>query len=363
MQPDQHIYLSVFEEISLVTCFSFLFSRSLHITKVLTKTKMGLLEVTVVKARRLPNTQIMSTIDPYCKVKLGNSPAFESKHISDTTEPVWNFLAKFQVADDSSEQIKIEVWNKNYVSDDFLGEYSMSMDGLQRGVPLERWVLLQHCKGNAELQVRLLAVDFGRLPSGAPPQPVPQAPTAPGYPPYAPPQPLAQPYPFGAPAPYAQPNVPPQPYAPPMPYGGPAVPYQGEWNLHLLIHVYGGTTLGPIQNPRGSKLHMSYKSHVQRCVNFIPSIDLPHEKKGTLIFPFGDTKDLQDPGAHLGFSFGETGYSETTAVEGGVLGRTFSRPEALALREVELPCHNHFISRYNHEYYCVIKKVTMVRAQ
>lgn len=320
---------------------------------------MGLLEVTVVKAKGLPNIQVTSDVDPYCKVKLGHEgQAYESPCVENTTEPTWNYLTKFQVADDNSQQIKIEVWNKNYLQDDFLGEYMMGFDGIQRGVPLERWALLQHCKSSAEVLVRILAVDFGELPDAAP-APAPAA--QPVMPP--PPQPCCAPaFPgaLGGPGgppwnPYPTPPVgPPVVYPPPTPV---APAHGGMWNLELDIHVHGARTLGPIQNTTSSKIHLPYKSSQQKAAAFNATLDDPYEKKGTLVFPFGTTHELRNPGVHVNFSFGVSGYSQTGVIEGGSLANM--NP---TLQVIPMPAKDCFVSRYNHEYYCEVKGVRLVRA-
>jgi hypothetical protein len=142
---------------------------------------MPRLDVRVVGVTGFKNIQTFGKIDPYCVVKLGNNQ-FKTSAAADTTEPVWNADFKFNVADTDSTQLHVEVWDKNLVSDDRLGVYNMSLSGLVRGVPETRKVLLQQCKGNAELTVVVTAVDFGILPQ--PGQHVPhQGSLQQGYPP------------------------------------------------------------------------------------------------------------------------------------------------------------------------------------
>jgi len=124
---------------------------------------MPRLDLRICGARGLPNSQTFGKIDPYCTVSL-EGKQWKTNTCENTTEPEWNEVFKFHVADDESSRLHFVIWDDNVVSDDFLGEYYMSISGLDRGVVEDKWVLLQNCKGNAELHVRLMAVDFGDVP-------------------------------------------------------------------------------------------------------------------------------------------------------------------------------------------------------
>ena len=123
---------------------------------------MGRLDVRVCAARKLPDTQWISKPDPYCKVHLENQ-THKTRTIDNTVNPVWDEVFKFVVADENSSQLRVELWKKNHlVSDEFLGVYNLSISGLVKGVVRDGWFLLQQSKTNAELHLRILAVDFGR---------------------------------------------------------------------------------------------------------------------------------------------------------------------------------------------------------
>lgn len=123
--------------------------------------KMGRLDVRVVAARNLADTQWVSKPDPYCIVRVENQ-----KHKTTVKEnnlnPEWNEVFKFVVSDHQSAQVVVEVWNKNVVSDELMGSYSLSLSSLIRGVVRDEWFLLQRSKSNAEIRLRLLAHDFGQ---------------------------------------------------------------------------------------------------------------------------------------------------------------------------------------------------------
>ena len=198
---------------------------------------MPRLDVRVCEARNLADTQWISKPDPYVIVRLENQQ-HKTSVAENQLNPKWEEVFKFTVADENSSQIRFEVWNKNVVNDELMGMYTLSLAGLKRGVVVDKWFLLQRCKSNAELRVRVCPLDFGEAPTAAEMQaqqnqqaqpqgypPQQQAyPPAQGYPP-APAYPPAQGYPQ-QPAypsyPPQQPNYPPQPgYPPQQGYGYP----------------------------------------------------------------------------------------------------------------------------------------------
>jgi hypothetical protein len=192
---------------------------------------MPLLELRICAARNLKDTQIFGKIDPFCTVDF-EGKKWHTEQKPNTTNPEWNADFKFHVSDENSSRLHFTVWDKNPVSDDFLGEYYYAISGLERGRVDDKWVLLQQCKGNAELHIQVKAVDFGKLPQGQPqgyPAPQPGFPPQQGaYPPqqpgYAPPQqgypPQQQGYPQQGGYPPQQQGYPPQQQGYPPQQGG-----------------------------------------------------------------------------------------------------------------------------------------------
>ena len=123
---------------------------------------MGRLDVKIVAARNLPNNETFGEPDVFCELELENQQHKTS--VEESVNPVWNEIFRFVIADEQSSQLQIKVWNKELVSDDLLGTYNLSLSGLIRGRVRDRWCLLQNCKGNAELRVRVIARDFGEDP-------------------------------------------------------------------------------------------------------------------------------------------------------------------------------------------------------
>eukprot|EP00658_Telonema_sp_P-2_P033833 TRINITY_DN24754_c0_g1_i2.p1 TRINITY_DN24754_c0_g1~~TRINITY_DN24754_c0_g1_i2.p1 ORF type:complete len:186 (-),score=53.46 TRINITY_DN24754_c0_g1_i2:74-631(-) len=130
---------------------------------------MPRMELTLVGCTGLPNTETFGKIDPYCTVMF-EGKTWKTDECEDTTEPQWNKTFKFNIADENSSQAHICVWNKNTMSDDFLGDYWLSVSGLDRGKADDRSVLLTKCKGNAELHLIVTAVDFGDVDVEAEPE-------------------------------------------------------------------------------------------------------------------------------------------------------------------------------------------------
>lgn len=237
---------------------------------------MGRLEIRVCGARNIANLQKVGKPDPYVKVKMGDKKKTQIKYktrvIENNLNPVWNELFKFQVADYDSTQVLFEVWNDNVLVDDLLGSYSLSIDGLTRGVVRDMWAILTGTKGSSsELHLRILAVDFGRDPAPTdvilssleqdnlqpptnqtyrPPKNYTPAPTMvvvqQGYPaaPQGPPPPVVYGQPqYGAAAPSTMAAYSPVPPPQQQPYGYGAPPQQP--------YGYGAPPQQPPQQPYG----------------------------------------------------------------------------------------------------------------
>ena len=121
---------------------------------------MGRLDVRICQARNLPDTEALGLPDVYVKVKCERT-MWKTETVKDNLNPVWDQVFKFTVADPASSQLELQLWNANTFSDEYMGSYKLSLSGLPMGVVKDEWCLLQQCKGNAEIRVRLFAHDFG----------------------------------------------------------------------------------------------------------------------------------------------------------------------------------------------------------
>eukprot|EP00759_Apiculatamorpha_spiralis_P012011 PhF_6_TR19106/c1_g1_i2/m.28110 len=130
---------------------------------------MGRLDVRIVEGRNLVACELVSNPDPYVIVCVEGDKK-QTKVCDGTVNPKWDQVLNFMVRDHNSSQLMLEVWNKNPIKDDFMGRYNLSLSGLEQGVVMDTWVQLQQVK-QGEVHVRVLAVDFGKIPST--PQPAP----------------------------------------------------------------------------------------------------------------------------------------------------------------------------------------------
>eukprot|EP00758_Cryptobia_borreli_P006175 Tbor_TRINITY_DN5097_c5_g2::TRINITY_DN5097_c5_g2_i1::g.14017::m.14017 len=125
---------------------------------------MGRLDVRICSARNLPDTQYIS--NPYIVLRCGkqqHKTAVAENHLN----PSWEEVFKFHIADPLSLQLRLEMWNKNITGDELMGVYNLHVSSLTKGLVSDQWLLLgnQRCKSNAELRVRIAAIDFGNDPS------------------------------------------------------------------------------------------------------------------------------------------------------------------------------------------------------
>ena len=126
---------------------------------------MGKVELTVCAARKLHDGQLVGLPDPFVRLTTGDKK-YKTKVVKNNLNPEWEETFRFNIADEMSTQIRLEVWNKNTYDDDLMGYYTLSLGGLTKGIVKDQWYILEKSKTEAELHVRVLAVDFG-----APPKP------------------------------------------------------------------------------------------------------------------------------------------------------------------------------------------------
>ncbi|KAG5495782.1 hypothetical protein JIQ42_02642 [Leishmania sp. Namibia] len=124
---------------------------------------MGKIEVTVCAARNLHSQQLVDLPDPFVRVGLGEKK-YKTRVAKNSLNPEWNETFRFEVADEMSAQVRLEVWSKCTYSDDLMGYYNLSLGGLTKGIVKDKWYILEKSKTEAELRVRVLAVDFGATP-------------------------------------------------------------------------------------------------------------------------------------------------------------------------------------------------------
>eukprot|EP00246_Nothoceros_aenigmaticus_P008715 TRINITY_DN2365_c1_g2_i1.p1 TRINITY_DN2365_c1_g2~~TRINITY_DN2365_c1_g2_i1.p1 ORF type:complete len:237 (-),score=42.55 TRINITY_DN2365_c1_g2_i1:385-1095(-) len=191
------------------------------------------LEITVVGARNLKDTEWISRQDPYVIVEYASNK-FRTKTDTDGGKNP-SFNDKFMVPlIEGLREINIQVWNGNVGFDSFIGSGKILLENvLSTGFDDNGWTIssksgkyagevraILHFANAGKAQSQKVKPDSAHSP--APSQMYPQPPFH--YPSYAAPQ---QSYAGFAPPPYAPPAGYPSPssYPPPVPYGAPPPPY------------------------------------------------------------------------------------------------------------------------------------------
>ncbi len=81
------------------------------------KKPVGILEVTVLRAKNLLKMDVMGKADPYVKLQLVNTLVSKKTHTKkDTLNPEWNETFKFLVQDPKSQSLEIQVYDWDKVS-------------------------------------------------------------------------------------------------------------------------------------------------------------------------------------------------------------------------------------------------------
>eukprot|EP01089_Gocevia_fonbrunei_P001442 TRINITY_DN1132_c0_g1_i3.p1 TRINITY_DN1132_c0_g1~~TRINITY_DN1132_c0_g1_i3.p1 ORF type:complete len:389 (-),score=107.98 TRINITY_DN1132_c0_g1_i3:292-1458(-) len=132
---------------------------------------MGRVRVRVLAAKQLKAADAAGTSDPYC-VLLLNNDRFKTKTIKRSLNPQWNETFVFNSANPTdSLSISIYDWDR-FGKDDPLGNVSIQLSTLERGVELLKWYQL-NLAATGQIHVGITAEDFGCQPGmnkGGPPQ-------------------------------------------------------------------------------------------------------------------------------------------------------------------------------------------------
>lgn len=133
---------------------------------------MGRLEIRVIAVRNIGKIERHGKPDPYVKIKHGDKK--EGTKVSYRTRTLQNIetfgtydeIFKFQINDSDKDQLRFELMNENVVIDDVIGTYTLSLNGLTRGIVKNYWAILQGTRvSSAEIELDILAVDFGADPT------------------------------------------------------------------------------------------------------------------------------------------------------------------------------------------------------
>merc|ERR1711874_739755 len=87
----------------------------------------GTIMVTLHKARELEKKGKFGKADPYAILNVGKEK-FKSKTVNNNHNPEWNFDIKFDIDNETSEEISLEVFDEDMIGkDDPLGKTKLSL--------------------------------------------------------------------------------------------------------------------------------------------------------------------------------------------------------------------------------------------
>ena len=115
----------------------------------------GVLQVRVIEATNLNNTEKFGKIDPLCKIWI-DKPKSVTKKCPNTMNPVWNESFEFTIIDINTQTLKIEVQNFNFArKNDKLGHIAINLATLSNGSMEQAWYNLKDSKTNARIHLQL----------------------------------------------------------------------------------------------------------------------------------------------------------------------------------------------------------------
>mmetsp|Transcript_37378 Transcript_37378/g.103941 ORF Transcript_37378/g.103941 Transcript_37378/m.103941 type:complete len:133 (-) Transcript_37378:74-472(-) len=122
---------------------------------------MPRIQVFVVSAMDLPNTDVLSKTDAYCRVTMGGTEVLKTKVVNNNLNPVWD--AKKFVQWDGINDLIFSIWDSDtFTSDDWVGQYILTKSHVQNGykgtVPLNMGKRYRRSK-NATLTIKVAPPD------------------------------------------------------------------------------------------------------------------------------------------------------------------------------------------------------------
>lgn len=90
--------------------------------------------------------------DPFARVTC-DGQTYDTHHIDNTLEPIWNEKFRFVATDRDQTQLAIQLWDHDIVANDCIGSVKLPLNMLKPGQRMEVWSLLD--KGRGEVGVEL----------------------------------------------------------------------------------------------------------------------------------------------------------------------------------------------------------------
>ena len=135
------------------------------------KRAVGCLMVKLIEADNLHDLDAWGTVDAYCEITIpGTGQKKTSCTIRNNTAPAWNEHMEFLVTDEEHEVVKFEVFDRDLMKTDFLGEVELAIKELiTKSGWNETWLPLQKTAGGGEIHVSLCYKLFDPSDGPAPP--------------------------------------------------------------------------------------------------------------------------------------------------------------------------------------------------
>ncbi|KAI8996889.1 C2 domain-containing protein [Pilobolus umbonatus] len=107
-----------------------------------TKYPAGVLHVAVIEGRKLHDEDLVGKGDPYVELWVDDDHKQKTKVISGTNDPVWNQNFTFPLPESRKHYLYIEVFDKDKVGKDDIGDTKIDLEEVFNGKVLDTWVKL-----------------------------------------------------------------------------------------------------------------------------------------------------------------------------------------------------------------------------
>merc|ERR1719228_1886396 len=128
----------------------------------------GIVVVTVHKARNLEKRGLVGRADPYVVIKYREQQE-KSATVNNNQNPAWQMTGYFEVKDQSDNEITIEVFDEDFLTeDDFLGKLVIDIQEIRRTKSMDlKWIPLESCNtGEVLLSAKFVPLEKANKPVG-----------------------------------------------------------------------------------------------------------------------------------------------------------------------------------------------------
>merc|ERR1712128_21799 len=112
--------------------------------------KRGRMILEFIKAKDLQKKGLFGKPDPYLKVRIGEDK-FSSPVIKNNTNPEWKYLIEFDIEENSSQMLNVEVYDEDFGKDDLIGTVDIPLSELCEHTNSTKWISLKGGKAGSIL--------------------------------------------------------------------------------------------------------------------------------------------------------------------------------------------------------------------